>query len=152
MKKLAIIVTSLVLGTSSLALADHDTAIAPGKPYAPSELGDHGNHFGWRKPRPQHWSTLASNMMLSRGRTTIDVDSKLRFSKLSLDANGSLFLDKILIVFANGERQVVKVDKRLGRYSDPLVIDLDGRSRMIDNVMLVSKNTRFRSSVTLKAI
>ena len=91
--------------------------------------------------------------MLSRaGRATIDVSSQRRFTKLSLDAKSSLFVDKVLIVFGNGERQVVEVNKRLGNYSAPLMIDLAGNTRKIDKVMVLGRGTRFRSSFALKAI
>ena len=156
MKKLAILFTTLVLGASSVAFADH--TIAPNA-YEPSKLRDRDfdddgirdHRGGWNRPRPQRWTTLAENAVMQRGRTVIDVSSQRRFTKISLDANRPMFVDKVLILFANGERQVVEMNKRLGAYGAPVVIDLAGNSRMIDKVMVLGKG-RIRASFTLKAI
>ena len=157
MKKFAIVLTTLVLGASSVAFADHPAVTAD--PYAPSTIRDKRDfdddgirdRRGFR-PRPHRWVILEDSAMLLRGRAVIDVSSQRRFTKLSLDAKSSLFVDKVLIVFGNGERQVVEVNKRLGNYSAPLMIDLAGNTRKIDKVMVLGRGTRFRSSFALKAI
>jgi hypothetical protein len=148
MKKLAVLVTTLVLGASSVALADH--AYAPSS----SEIRDHrAPNYGRWTPRPATWSTLSSHSTLLRGRAVIDVNSRQRFTKLSLDTlGGSMFVDKVLIVFGNGQTQTVDLDKRLASRSAPLMIDLAGNSRMIDKVIVVGKSRGYRSSFALKAI
>ena len=156
MKKLAILITTLVMGASSVALADHTDAPTA---YEPSKLRDRDldndgirdHRGGWNRPRPHRWTTLAENAIMQRGRTVIDVSSQRRFTKLSLDANRPMFVDKVLIVFGNGERQVVDMNKRLGAYGQPVVIDLAGNARMIDKVMVLGRG-RIRASFTLKAI
>jgi hypothetical protein len=156
MKKLAILFTTLVLGASSVAFADH--TIAPNA-YEPSKLrerdfddndGLRDHRGGWNRPR-QRWTTLAESTIMQRGRTVIDVSSQRRFTKLALDANRPMFVDKVVIIFGNGERQVVDLNKRLGAHGAPAVIDLAGNSRMIDKVMVLGRG-RIRASFTLKAM
>jgi hypothetical protein len=150
MKKLAILVTSLVLGASSVALATPSATSA----YAPSDIRDHRNPgYGRWTPRPIAWSTLSSHSSLSaRGRAVIDVSSRQRFTKLQLDANGSMFVDKVMIVFGNGQTQTVNLDARLMSRSAPLTIDLAGNQRAIDKVVVVGRGRGYRSSFALKAI
>ena len=159
MKKLAILLTTLVVGASSVAFADHAIAPSPTNAYEPSKIRDRDfdadadglrDHRGWRRPR-QRWTTLAESTIMQRGRTVIDVSSQRRFTKLALDANRPMFVDKVLIVFGNGERQVVDLNKRLGAHGAPVVIDLDGNARMIDKVMVLGRG-RIRASFTLKAM
>jgi hypothetical protein len=80
------------------------------------------------------------------------VSSRQRFTKLQLDANGSMFVDKVMIVFGNGQTQTVDLDARLMSRSAPLMIDLAGNQRMIDKVVVVGRGRGYRSSFALKAI
>jgi hypothetical protein len=153
MKKLGILVTSLVLGLSSVALAtpagygtatrDHrGPAIAP-------IVRDH------RPPlaQPARWSTLASNAKLTRGRALIDVSTKKTFTKLQLTSTGPMFVDRIAVTFVNGRTRVIEVDKRLvGRTA--LAIDLPGlagRSRVIDKLVIYGRGNA-RAVLTVKAL
>jgi hypothetical protein len=143
-KKLAVLVTTLILGASSVALADHPT---PNAPYAPSDRV--------YRPRPfptQSWTTLSSGRLSMRGRALVDVSSNERFEKLKLEAFGAMFVDRIKIVFANGKSQVVEVDKRLGRRGESsLTIDLEKRSRKIDKIVVYGRGGR-RAAFKLMAI
>jgi hypothetical protein len=146
MKKITALVTTLVLGASSAAMA------APGF----HSYGPENNRTPIQRPfRPivQSWTTLESSGSLSRGRDMIDVSTNARFSKLKLESagRGSLFIDKLVIVFANGQRQVVSVGKTIGARTGAAFIDLDGRSRQIDKVMVVGKGS-WRGSYTLAAL
>lgn len=138
MKKIAALVTTLVLGTSGLALADNGFR----KPYRPSP------------PIVQQpvraWQTLASTQLGRGGRAVIDVSSKQRFSTLKLDSRGALFVDKVLITYGNGERQTVTIDRNLaGR--NAATIDLEGRARSIDKIVVIGRGARF-AQVSVQAI
>ena len=129
MKK--ILTTALVLGLSSAAFA------APGAPH-------YGNapHATFHRPMPVTWSSLSS---LSRiqGKQTINVGGLKAYSKLKLDATmGTTFIDKVVIVFGNGARQTVNLDKNLAARAMPLTIDLDGRNRRISKVVVYGKSSR----------
>lgn len=88
-----------------------------------------------------------------RGRDVIDVSSAARFGKLKLEATGrgSIYIDKLVITFGNGQRQVVNVGKRISAREGAALIDLDGRSRNIDKVLVVGKGG-FRASYSLAAL
>lgn len=142
MKKIAALVTTLLLGASTAALA------APNEPY----VRDHRAPYTQFRPQIPSWTLLSSNASLARGRDRIAVNSSARFSKLKLEAaRGSVFIDKIVITFANGERQVVNLDKRIGARTGAMTIDLDGRSRQIAKIV-VSGQGSFRAGYNLAAV
>jgi len=87
-----------------------------------------------------------------RGRDFIDVGSGARYSKLKLEASGrgSVHIEKLVIVFGNGQRQVVNLDQRLSRRSGAAMIDIEGRSRHIDKILVMGRGG-FRASYTLSA-
>ena len=152
MKKIAALVTTLILGASSVALA------APGWGQSPSygAANDRAPYAARFRPtfRPtfQTWTTLEANGSLARGRDFIDVSSNARFSKLKLEATGrgSVHIEKLVIVFGNGQRQVVNVDKRLNGRSGATLIDVEGRSRNIDKILVMGRGG-FRASYSLSA-
>lgn len=151
MRKIAALVTTLVLGASSAALA------APG--WRDNSQGPANDRPGERFTRPAFrpsipvWQTLESSGSLARGRDFINVSTTTRFSKLKLEATGrgSIHIDKLVIVFGNGQKQVVNVNKTLGRRSGETVIDIDGRSRNIDKVMVLGRGG-YRASYSLAAL
>lgn len=148
--KIATLVTSLILGMSSVAAA------APGAPAV------HANPVAARfappmyRPLPQHtrWTLLETARPSRFGRQVIDVHSRARFTKLKLEATrGVAMIDKVMITFANGRTQVVNLDKRLMGYgaSSFTVIDLDGfNGRQISKIVILSKSG-MRSSYSISA-
>lgn len=54
------------------------------------------------------------------------------------------------ITFANGERQVVNLDKMIGARMGATMIDLQGRSRQISKIVVSGKGG-FRSGYSLAA-
>lgn len=147
MSKIAALVTTLVLGASSAALAAPDAPDAPDAPY----VRDHRAPYTQLRPRMPTWTLLSSNASLARGRDRISVSTPARFSKLKLEASrGSMFIDRIVITFANGERQVVNLDRRISARTGATTIDLEGRSRQISKIV-VSGTGHFRAGYTLAA-
>jgi hypothetical protein len=152
--KLSVLVTSLVLGISSVAAA---------APHAPAV---HANanlvaqaRFAPPMTRPVahpvKWMLLDTAKPSRFGRTVIDVNTKLRFSKLKLEAlrGGVSSIDKVLITYANGRTQTVDLDARLGGFGSNSfkIIELDGRmSRQITKIVIVSKS-RARGSYSISA-
>ena len=148
MKKIAVLVTSLILGASSVAIA------APGwgqHSYGPAN--DRAPYAARFRPTYQTWTTLEANGSLARGRDFINVSSAARFSKLKLEASGrgSVHIEKLVIMFGNGQRQVVNVDKRLSGRAGATLIDVEGRSRNIDRIIVMGRGG-FRASYTLSAL
>ena len=174
--KIKALVTCLVLGSSSLALA----APSYTTPYAAPTVRDHRQlppapvgaptpapivqapvaqyhgqfGFGWQKPlaRPV---LLADNTRVN-GWSNINVAQGTRaFTKLELKANrGKTDLERVLITFGNGQRQVVSLRGKLDGKINPgksLTIDLDGNGRFIKSVMLIGSSGR-RASIDVVAV
>jgi hypothetical protein len=142
MKKIAALVTTLILGASTVALA------APNAPYA----RDHRAPYTQFRPQLPSWTMLSSNASLARGKDKIAVSSSARFTKLKLEASrGSMFIDKVVITFANGERQVVNLDKTIGARTGATTIDLQGRARQISKIVVSGKGG-FRAGYSLAAV
>lgn len=156
--KISALITSLVLGVSSVAVA------APGAPavhkhpvaaerFAPPMVRPHVRPL----PQPTRWMLLDTAKPTWFGRTVVDVNTKLRFTKLKLEAlRGVASIDKVMITYANGRTQIVELDRRLGGHGAQsfAVIDLDGQlSRQITKIVILSaKGSRLsRASYTISA-
>lgn len=148
--KVSALITSLVLGISSVAVA------APGAPAV------HANPVAQARfappmvrplPHPVRWTLLDTSKPSRFGRMVIDVNSKARFTKLKLEAQrGVASIDKVMITYANGRTQTVELDQRLGGYGAKsfAVIELDGRNaRQISKIVILSKSgTRASYSIS----
>ena len=130
------LVTFLVLGTSSAAIA------APNAPTFAPEVRDH------RTPqRMERWSLLASGN-LARGRDLIAIDQKGRHGaseidklKLELTGRGSLFVDKLVVSFGNGRSQTIKVNKTLTLRDQAVIVDVAGRNRKITSIAVYGRGS-----------
>lgn len=155
--KIKALIATLVLGSSSIALAapdvrDHRTQPAPLVAQAHEQAHAQGG-YGWNRPapRPMYPVTLASSQKVN-GREFIRVAPSQRvFSKLELRSTaGRTKLDKVMITFANGGTQLVDCNKLLnGR--DSFSIDLKGNARSIKSIVLVGNSGR-RASLDIIAV
>ena len=133
--KLGIMLATLITGASSIALA------APADHAPPYAVRGDGNAYGrWNRGNHQ-WVTIGSGKLSARGRRMVDVSSARSFETLKLEANGRMFVDKIAITYGNGETQLVQLAKRLGRGDSALTIDLEGRARKIDKIVVFGRGT-----------
>lgn len=177
--KITALVTTLVLGISSAAIAspsspspasssfderdrvvDHraDARLVPPPAPLPAApvIRDHGERDapGDRRPgraQPKAWTTLATASSLGRGKTQIDVATTARFSTLKLEATrGATMIDRIVIMFANGERQVVRLGQTISR-GNAATIDLDGRARQITKIVVQGRGN-YRASYARLAV
>lgn len=144
--KTTLLTSALVLGMSSAAFAaptNHEPVRAP---YAP-QLRPHEDT---RRPRSVTWTSLSKVSSLQR-KQTIGVGGTQAYSKLKLEgARGNTFVDKLVIVFGNGARQVVELDQNVTASTAPLVIDLDGKNRRIAKVVVYGKSNR-RAAINVLA-
>lgn len=152
--KLSVLVTSIVLGISSVAAAapgalDRDARVnaepVVAARFAPPMVRP--------LPHPVKWMLLDTAKPSRFGRTVIDVDTKARFTKLKLEAQrGVASIEKLVITYANGRTQVVDLDTRLGGYGAQSfkIIELDGRNaRQISKIVIHSKRgTRASYSIS----
>jgi hypothetical protein len=148
MKKISAIVTALVLGVSSVAMAA--PGFGPANSRSPMGQND---RFRPYRPVAQSWVTLESSGSLTRGRDLINVSTGARFSKLKLESasRASLFIDKVVISFANGQKQTVALNKMIGARTGATVIDVDGRSRQITRIVVTGRGG-YRAQYTLAAL
>jgi len=174
--KIKALVTMLVLGSSSLALADAYPAYGPtvrdhrytppvaaplpappvvAAPQAPVAQF-HGQLGFWRKPAPQLRPVLLADDTRVSGWSMINVSQANRmFTKLEVKAaSGRTDLDRVLITFGNGQRQVVSLRGKLeGKINaqKSLTIDLDGGARNIKSIMLIGTSGR-RGAIDIVAV
>lgn len=151
--KINALITTLILGTSSLALAaptvrDHRTLPAPA-PVVQARAG-----FAWHKPiaRPL---LLANNTHVA-GRSVISVAPGTRaFTRLELKGNsGRTNIDRVLITFGNGQTQIINLAGKLNgvvNAGKSVTIDLAGNARFIKTITLVGKSGR-RASIDVLAV
>ena len=148
------ILVSLVLGSSSIALA---APAAPAPTSATVVVRDHAagteyttaapnatyykDNQGWRGiPKPPVFRppvTLASSMRLTSGRASIAVGSQAgKFDTLQLTASaGKTFIQQVVVQFNNGQNQVIGLRKMLDG-NDTLTIDLAGNHREIRKIVV----------------
>ena len=129
--KLSALITSLVLGISSVAAA------APSGPF----VRDHrapGIAVGEYNPA-MSWQTLSNHEQLRFGRDAVQLYTPVRASTLMLQANrGSMFVGHVVVTFASGRTQTIELNQRL-HHGQPLRIDLAGRMRMVSRIVVVGR-------------
>lgn len=133
------ILVSLVLGSSSIALAA-PAAPAPAPAAPPNAIYDKDGQ-SWRgMPKPPVYRpvTLASGMRLgTSGRASIAVGGQAgKFDTLQLTASaGKTFIRQVIVQFNNGQSQVVGLGKTLDG-DGALTIDLAGNHRAIRRIVV----------------
>lgn len=148
------IIATLVLGASGVAVADPGpTAPVRGDArwgdvpdtYRPHDR-DQTTSDRERRPYWRHnsWVALTSPVELDRGRTVIDVNQRRPFQQLRLQqtTRGMSFIDRVVVRFDNGERQVIDVNKRLSTRNPMINLDLDGRMRRVDRIIVMGDSRR----------
>jgi hypothetical protein len=114
----SLLVTLGLLGSSTLALASHRTT----------------------------WQPLSSQQRLDRGGDRFDLRTRERFSQLRLqNQTGRTLVRQIDIVFADGSRQCVEVNRVLDGNHAMINVDLDGDARRIDKIFIDGRSSRFGS-------
>jgi hypothetical protein len=148
------ILTTILLGTSSVALA------APS--YGQPDVRDHRmqpiqaqapafQRVAWHRPDVARPITLASSERIN-GRQIIKVNESLRaFSKLELRArSGRTDLDKVVVTFGNGQTQTIDCNRQLSA-NESFTIDLAGKQRNVKRIVLVGRSGR-RGSLDVIAL
>jgi hypothetical protein len=123
--KFKALITALVLGSSSLAMA------APGFTTTTASF----------RPAPDYRSpvVLASKLSLNKAqkRTVLQVESQRRFTQLQISGvSGRTEIQAVTITFANGQKQVVRNLDKMLTGNAAFTIDLEGRSRQIESISI----------------
>lgn len=147
------IIASLVLGSSSIAMASPSVTLsATAQVSSDAVVRDHraptapvaqpvNYQPGWKGvPRPPVYRpvTLASAMRFTSGRAAIAVGAQAgRFDTLQITAaSGRTLIQQVLIRFDNGQTQLVRNLGRTLDGNDRLTIDLDGNHRAIRRIVV----------------
>ncbi|MFN0247005.1 MAG: hypothetical protein ACKV2T_08855 [Kofleriaceae bacterium] len=139
------IIATLVLA-SGVALADPGPSVTfrgESRWGDPEEVQTHERD---RRPqwRNRTWVALTSPLQLDRRRTMIDVNERRPFHQLRLQlaTHGMTHIDRVVVRFKNGERQVIDVDQRLSTRNPMISMDLDGGHRRIDRIIVIGDSRR----------
>jgi hypothetical protein len=147
------IVATLVLGASGAAIADPGPSVTLhgearwGEPQQrePSQHEPYQrDRDTYRRPwRNNTWVSLSAPMQLERRATMIDVNQRRSFSQLRLQTtNGMSKIDRVIVKFDDGERQVIDVNQRLSTRNPMINLDLEGRSRRVDRIIVIGDSRR----------
>jgi hypothetical protein len=130
--KLAALVTSLVLGASSVVAAE-------GSPAAADSAAVQGA-----------WVALTEPMRLSRGRDVIRLDDRTAiFTQLRFQATrGSSHIERVIVMFLDGTSQTVELDVKLDVDTPMSAFALEGAPRRIDRLIVIGASSR-RAAVQL---
>jgi hypothetical protein len=145
------IIASLVLGSSSVALAApavtfsasaHSSAVVHSAPvYSRASY----ERPWFARSRAQRPVTLATGMQFSNdGRSFINVGDQLgRFGSLQISASGGrTFIKQVYVQFDNGQEQVIRDVNRTLVGSQSLTLDLDGHRRGIRRIVVYGADHR----------
>lgn len=120
------------------------------------DLGRRGaaDDLGPRRYRST-WVSLASSLQLGgRGGAsdTIQVRDPGTFTQLRLQSTGGRAdIDRVIVRFADGSRQVADLDRTLGASSQMIELPLDGNNRRIAQITVVGASDR-RGALQIFAI
>lgn len=118
-----------------------DRAYGPDRFDRPDRRGAFDD-FGPRRYRPT-WVALSAPSPLTRAEDGIEVRDRGTFTQLRVQADGSFArVDRVVVQFADGSRQVEDLDRVLGGRSDYFDIPLDGNNRRIDRILVVGSTGR----------
>jgi hypothetical protein len=141
------IIATLVLGTSSVALA------APNSPAFAPQVRD---HRGDRRmpPRFERWQQIGTGSLV-RGRDLVRVNtSKIDKLKLELVGPGSMFVDKLVVSFGNGRSQTIEVDAWVTARAGTAALDIKGANRNITSIAVIGRgqSSGFRAGASFKLL
>jgi hypothetical protein len=155
MFQLKALITTLVLGASSVAMAQprwrqpehyddgygfRDDARRDGWGYR--DDGRDARVNGPRVYRPS-WVALNEPMQLRRGRDVIDVNMRGTFTQLRLQTtSGASQIDRVIVRFRDGSRQIAQLNRRLDVRSPMVELPLDGNNRQIDSIVIIGASQR----------
>lgn len=145
MSKMKALIATLVLGTSSVAMADsslsfHANAQASwGTPTSAPVVRDHRPAIvSYHQPARVRgtWISLTEPMSLSRGRGFIDLQSRMPFNQIRLQsASGQAFISTITVQYTNGASQVVTLNQWIDARNPMAQFNLN-RTAQVDSIQI----------------
>jgi hypothetical protein len=112
------------------------------RPYRHLDRRGAFDDLGPRRYRPT-WVALSAPSPLTRAEDCIEVRDRGTFTQLRVQADGSRAqVDRVVVQFADGSRQIEDLDRVLGGRSDFIDIPLDGNNRRIDRIIVTGSTGR----------
>jgi len=147
MSKLKALIATVVLGSSSIAMAQPSFSSTSSRFDRFDRRWDRAEHaqpqLGGPRIYRSSWVSLAEPMQLSRGRDSFDVHQRGTFTQLRVQtAAGSSFVQRVIVHFQDGGRQVVELDRTIGPANRMLQILLDGNNRRVDGITIIGRSQR----------
>ena len=147
----SLLVTLGILGSSSLALADHNFNNYQSRrrvetTWRNRQPAVYQQQYRYQEPAYRTYSTwqpLTSVERLDRGGDMFDLRTRGRFSQLRLqNQTGRTHVRQIDIVFTDGSRQCVQLNRVLDGNHAMINIQLDGGTRRIDQILVDGRSSR----------
>ncbi len=143
MSKIKTLIATLVLGTSSVAMADSSLSFHAnaswGTPMSAPVVRDHRTSLAtYQAPTRVRgtWISLAEPMNLARGRGVIDIDSQLPLNQIRLQsAWGQAFISTVTVQYTNGASQVVTLNQWIDS-DNPLAQFNLNRTAQVDSIFI----------------
>lgn len=110
MSKIKALITTLVLGSSSVAMASPSFSLSAGAEWSFGNRTSRGPVI--RDHRTITWTALSQPLSAAYGRNTVRLTNPVAYSNLKLQATaGMSYVDNIVLEFGHGRRQVIEVDR-----------------------------------------
>jgi hypothetical protein len=143
MSKMKALITTLVLGTSSVAMADSSISFHAnaswGTPMSAPVVRDHRPAtVSYQQPARVRgtWVALTEPMTLSRGRGFIDLSSRTPLNQIRLQsASGQAFISTITVQYTNGASQVVTLNQWIDSRNPLAQFNLN-RTAQVDSILI----------------
>lgn len=145
MKKLTALITTLVLGASSVAMARPARLIDNGwRERQELRIDRERERFsGQRHYRPT-WVALSGATRITAGRDVIPVGAQQgRFTQLRFQTTeGASLIDRVLIRFSDGRWQSTDVGRQIDPRNPMVEVVLDGDRKKIDQIIVLGAGGR----------
>lgn len=151
----ALLATLLVIGSSTVALADpavrdHRDADAAQSQVQVRDHRDLDKDMDARRRLPV-WSVLSANDRLSDGRVKINISSRRQLGELRLQATkGSLEIEKIQIKFTDGDVQTLTPDQMISAGNPSLTVAIQSHDH-VKSIVVTGRGNRRASFEILGA-
>jgi len=162
MSKLKALIATLVLGSSSIAMAQPSFQSTSSRFDQRSDRFDRNDRTQridrdrrWdrdEQAQPQlggprvyrsSWVSLVEPMQLTRGRDSFDVNQRGTFTQLRLQTSaGTSFIQRVTVHFQDGGRQVIEINRTVDPNNRMLQFLLDGNNRRVDGISIVGRSQR----------
>jgi hypothetical protein len=150
------LVTTLVLGCSSVALADSSWS-AGVQVEGSAGVAMHGDHDGDADdiavrpyfPAPAHgWIPLVEHARNKDQREVFEIDQARQFRTLQLrNSSGQTYIDKIVLTFGSGRTEVLDPDVRLSARNREVTLPLQLHGRIVKIAVYGKSGSRGRYTI-----